>query len=58
MLAIWGMIAPKPVKKLPSSTMGLANQVIMGGIINPARKIIQTTTPITIRINLLSKTWY
>jgi len=57
-LAIQGMIALKPMKKLPSSTMGFANQVITGGITNPAHKVIRTTTPITIRINLLYKTWY
>jgi hypothetical protein len=48
MLAIQGTIASKSVKKLPSSTMGFANQVITGGIINPSCKVIRTTTLITI----------
>jgi len=51
-LAIQGMIAPKPTKKLPSSTTGFANKVITGGITNPACKVIRTTTQITIQINL------
>jgi hypothetical protein len=58
MLAIWGMIASKPTKMLPSSTTGFTNQVIMGGTTNPTRKIIQTTTQIIIRINLPSRTWF
>jgi hypothetical protein len=50
MLNIRGMIAQKPTKKLPSSTMGFANhKVIMGGTTSPARKAIRTT----IQINLL-----
>ena len=40
-LAIRGMIAPKPTKKLPSSTTGFANRVITSGITNPARKVIR-----------------
>jgi hypothetical protein len=40
-LAIRGMIAPKPTKKLPSSTTGFANhQITTGGITNPVRKVI------------------
>jgi hypothetical protein len=58
MLAIWGMIAPKPEKKLTLSTTGFTNQVITGGITNPACKVIRTTTLITIRINRLLKNWF
>ena len=39
-VGIWGMIASKPVNKLPSSTTGFANQVITGGITNPTHKVI------------------
>jgi hypothetical protein len=56
MLAIQGMIAPKLVKKQPSSTTGFTNQVIMGGITSPTHKVIRTTTPTIILINLPSKT--
>jgi hypothetical protein len=54
MLAIQGMIAPKPTKKPLTSTTGFANhKVTTGGITNPACKIIRTTISITIRINLV-----
>ena len=40
-VAIQGMTAPKPTKKLPSSTMGFPNhQVTTSGITNPAHKVI------------------
>jgi hypothetical protein len=53
MLAIQERIAPKPAKKLLTSTMGFANhKVTTGGITNPAHKVIRISIPITIRINL------
>jgi len=47
-VAIQGMTAPKPTKKLPSSTMGFANnKVITGGITNPTCKVIRISIPIS-----------
>ena len=56
-VAIRGMIALEPAKKLLSSTMGFANQkVITGGITNPARKVIRTS--IRINENITKKLMY
>jgi hypothetical protein len=58
-LSIQGMTAPKPMKKLPSSTTSFANnKVITGGITNPTRKVIRISIPIIIQINLPSKAWF
>ena len=45
--------ALRPVRMLPTSTMGSDNKVITGGTTSCAcKEVIQTSTPITIRINL------
>ncbi|XP_066347631.1 uncharacterized protein [Miscanthus floridulus] len=45
--AAGGMTAPKPMKKLPTSTTGSANnKVIMGGTISPVRKIEGLTSAV------------